>query len=159
MHDLALHNETLIIVTIIVIMRLTVHWYAHPSRAKEARSHVVFVSSASDIPPLLSLLSSNLPCARVHTPIGPGRQEAMLFSCPVPHKYNHYCRYYYTAYITFNPVIFYSQTKNLPLLTVFPPQLISIHSFCYSQSVCVCVFCVCVFVCMCVCSAFLFCFV
>ena len=38
-----------------------------------------------------------------------------------------------------NPIIFQSLTENLPLLTLFPPQLISIPSFCYSQSVCVCV--------------------
>ena len=30
-----------------------------------------------------------------------------------------------------NPVIFQSQTENLPLLTVFSPQLISVPSFCY----------------------------
>ena len=41
-----------------------------------------------------------------------------------------------------NPVIFSRQTENLPLLTVFPPQLISIPSFCYSHCVHVCV-CVC----------------
>ena len=31
----------------------------------------------------------------------------------------------------------FSPTENLPLLTVFPPQQISIPSFCYSQFVCV----------------------
>ena len=36
-----------------------------------------------------------------------------------------------------NPIIFQSQTENHPLLTVFPPQLISIPSFCYSHCVCV----------------------
>ena len=59
-----------------------------------------------------------------------------------------------------NPIIFWSQTENLPLLTVFPPQLISVPSFCYSQCVCLCVYvCACVHVCrhacmracMCVC--------
>ena len=44
-----------------------------------------------------------------------------------------------------------SQTENLPLLTVFLPQLISIPNFCYSHSQCVCL-CVCVCVCvLCVC--------
>ena len=37
-----------------------------------------------------------------------------------------------------NPVIFQSQTENLPLLTVFSPQLISVPSFCYSNC-CPCV--------------------
>ena len=32
---------------------------------------------------------------------------------------------------------FYSQTENLPLLTVFSPQLISVPIFCYSHCVCV----------------------
>ena len=47
-----------------------------------------------------------------------------------------------------NPVIFYSQAENLPLLTVFLPQLVSTPSFCYSH----CVFvCACLFICVCVC--------
>ena len=54
------------------------------------------------------------------------------------------------------------QTENLPLLTVFSSQLISVPSFCYSHCVCVCThmcacarararLCVCVYVCVCVC--------
>ena len=45
-------------------------------------------------------------------------------------------------YTLFNLVSYLSQTENLPLLTVFSPQLISTPSFCYSHSqrVCVCVF-------------------
>ena len=51
---------------------------------------------------------------------------------------------------------FKAKLKNLPLLTVFPPQLILIPSFCYSHIVCVCECvraCVCerACVCMCVC--------
>ena len=72
------------------------------------------------------------------------------FSCFGPHIWNSLPQDFRVRHCSTLSSFNCSQTENLPLLTVFPPQQIPIPSFCYSHCVCVCV-CVCVRVCVCVC--------
>ena len=71
------------------------------------------------------------------------------FSCFGPHIWNSLPQDLRVRHCSTLSSFNCSQTENLPLLTVFPPQPIPIPSFCYGNCVCVCVcLCVCVGVCV-----------